>query len=498
MIGMLQKFFMPIIIFLFGFHGASAQELLKVDSLSIEEIILIAHRNSINAQIAVNDYVADYWSYLNYKKKSYPMLAFYSNPVQYVQKFVRRYDSQNNLDVYKPQKSIYSSMGFVVRQRVNATGGELFLETDFDYAKNFGSDQFQQFSTVPVRFGYSQELLGFNPYKWEKKLETKKNEKTRKKIVHEFEKISAETVKLCFAYLTASERVRIAQENCKKCDSIYSFAVEKKKIASMTQTENLTLKLNLVDAKKELRLLTIEREKAKEELLAFLNVNEDTNINIKIPLPEKQLLITPEKAIVVARENNPVYDDLALKRMNAEMTVDRAKKSNISSSLSLSLGYNQTASDFVGAYRKPLRQDLISVSFNMPIFDWGIRKRERAIAKKDLESTLLTIEQEKENFERHLCFLVEKFNESFKQIELASEALDISLVTFEATFERFRIGKSNVESLKISQDRLMSSELNYLNALSSYWNALYEIRSLTLYDFIKSDHIGIDVDQYVN
>lgn len=474
-----------------------AQSTLLKDSISIEEVIRYAKKQSIDSQIATNAYIMDYWNYLNHKKAHYPMVTLTSNPIQYVQKIIKRYDSQNNLEVYKPQRTIYSSIGLAVKQRVNATGGDLFLETNLDYMRNYGSERLQQFSAVPIRIGYSQELLGFNPYKWEKKIEKKKFDKARKQITSELERISAETVRLFFAYLAASEQVKIAFENCKKCDSTYSFALERMKIGAMTQTEILTLKLNLVDAQKEHRLLTISQEEAKKNLLNFLNIHEEMNLNFKLPLPQKTLLISPEKALYLARMNHPLYEDMEMKKMDAELSVNRNKRTNISSTLSLSLGFNQTADNFWDAYHRPLRQDLVSISLNMPIFDWGIRKRTKAIAKKNLESTLLAIEQEKENFEESLYFLVEKFNESYRQIELASEALNISRITFESTYERFRIGKTNVELLKISQDRMMSARLNYINAISSYWNTLYEIRSLTLYDFMESSHIEIDVEQYI-
>ena len=50
-------------------------------------------------------------------------------------------------------------------------GGTFYLETGLQYMRNFGDNAGNQFSSVPVRIGYSQSLIGFNQFKWDKKIE---------------------------------------------------------------------------------------------------------------------------------------------------------------------------------------------------------------------------------------------------------------------------------------------------------------------------------------
>lgn len=37
-------------------------------------------------------------------------------------------------------------------------------------------------------------------------------------------------------------------------------------------------------------------------------------------------------------------------------------------------GLSNTAPSFNGVYRKPLDQEVVGLSFNVPIFDWGLGK----------------------------------------------------------------------------------------------------------------------------
>jgi len=156
--------------------------------LTLDQVIATAIDSSLNSMLAQNQFLASYWQYRSYKAERLPSLSFSSTPIQYYQTFVKRYDSQNNIDLYKQQKSIYSSAGLRAQQNVVWTGGVLSLETNLDFLRNFGMDTYTQFSSVPVRIGYSQSLFGFNSFKWSKKIEPLEYERAQKVLVYEFEK----------------------------------------------------------------------------------------------------------------------------------------------------------------------------------------------------------------------------------------------------------------------------------------------------------------------
>ena len=58
----------------------------------------------------------------------------------------------------------YSADGSLqISQNFDPLGGTFYLETGLQYMRNFGDNAGNQFSSVPVRIGYSQSLIGFNP-----------------------------------------------------------------------------------------------------------------------------------------------------------------------------------------------------------------------------------------------------------------------------------------------------------------------------------------------
>ena len=97
--------------------GVTAQTTEEAIKLTLEEAITTAIDSSLTSLLAQNNFLASYWQYRSYQVERLPSLSFTSTPIQYYQNFVKRYDSQNNIDVYKQQKSIYSSAGLQANQK---------------------------------------------------------------------------------------------------------------------------------------------------------------------------------------------------------------------------------------------------------------------------------------------------------------------------------------------------------------------------------------------
>ena len=85
-------------------------------------------------------------------------------------------------------------------------------------------------------------------------------------------------------------------------------------------------------------------------------------------------------------------------------------------------------------------------------------------------------------------------------IASAEEALDLAVMAYEQTRQRFIIGKADVNSLTLSLNRQQEAQKNYISALQNYWLNYYKIRKLTLHDFASgfslSDKFDFNVGMY--
>ena len=172
------------------------------------------------------------------------------------------------------------------------------------------------------------------------------------------------------------------------------------------------------------------------------------------------------------------------RRLESEQNLQYTKRSSaFNAQIDASIGFNQVADNFADAYKKPLHQELVSVSVSIPLIDWGIRKGKVNKAKSDLALTLTEIEQDDLKMKEDIVLAVNDFNIQGKLIKAAHEARDIASVAYQQIQRRFMIGKTDVNSLLLTRSRQDDAQRNYITALRNYWTVYYHIQSLTLYNF---------------
>ena len=152
-------------------------------------------------------------------------------------------------------------------------------------------------------------------------------------------------------------------------------------------------------------------------------------------------------------------------------------------SVNASIGFNQVSSKFKDVYRDPLQQDVVAISISIPLVDWGVRKGKHNIAKSNLSIAQTTAKQTEISVEEDVIMTVGDFNIQQNLISSAEEALDIALMAYQETKQRFLIGKADINSLTLSLNRQQEAQRNYITALQNYWLSYYKIRKLTLHDF---------------
>ena len=452
--------------------------------LTLNEVIRMAADSSLTAFRNQNMYLAGYWEYRTYQANRLPSLTLNLTPARYYRYITQRYGSGNDIDVYREQQLFSASGGLNISQNFDLTGGTFYIDTDLDYMRNFGSQTSTQFSTVPLRVGYQQNLLGYNAFRWERKIEPLKYEKVKKQYIYNTEQMAEEAVGYFFELALAQAALELAQENLVSTDTLYKIGVQRHKIAAISQADLLTLRLDHVNAQNTLQNTEIAMKRAMFSLATFLGVDKDTEITLDLPGKPTNKVITVEEALVKAEENNPTYLQLEQNVLEAEQDVDRAKmESRFNASVNASIGFNQVADKLSEAYRHPLRQDLVQVSVSIPLVDWGVRRGKLNMARNNLNVVRTTANQERQGIEKEIIVTVSDFNIQQRLIASAEEALDLAIQAHEQTRQRFIIGRADVNSLTLSLNRQQEAQRNYIQALQNYWLDYYKIRRLTLHDF---------------
>lgn len=467
-------------VLLFLTANTKAQEI----RLTLDDAITMAADSSLSAIKVHRAYMSGYWEYRAYKAARMPSLTLNLTPAQYNRNIVQRYDSENDRDVFRTQQSYYASGGLSVVQNVDFTGGTLYLNSGVDFLRSFGGDAYSQFSSVPVRIGYSQSLIGYNPFKWDKLIEPLKYERRKKELTYNMEQISEEAIVYFFSLAQAQAEYDLAVKNMASCDTLYKIGCDRHKIGAISRADLQTLKLDVINANNTLKNSEIAMRRAMFQLASFLNIDKEQTLSIELPARPKLLTISAAKALEYARENNPEFLVLKQNILESRQAVDRTKKeSGINASLNASIGFNQVGSEFAQVWRDPLQQDMVSMSLSIPILDWGVRKGKYNMARNNLTVVEISSRQSEQQIEEEVVMTVNDFNVQGAMIESAEEARLLAESAYEDTRMRFIIGKSDINSLSMALTRKDAAEKNYISALRNYWLSYYKIRRLTMYDF---------------
>ena len=67
--------------------------------------------------------IVGYLEYRTYKANRLPSLTLNMTPAQYDRDITKRYDSEQDLDIYRSQQSFYAYGNLAVRQNIVLTGG---------------------------------------------------------------------------------------------------------------------------------------------------------------------------------------------------------------------------------------------------------------------------------------------------------------------------------------------------------------------------------------
>lgn len=464
--------------------GVSAQRKVTLD---LNRTVALATDSSLTAEKYRSVLDTYRFSFLAWQASRKPQITLDATPLQYEQYMVQRYISDEDRDTYREQQMLYSEAAVGMTQDIEALGGTLYASTGLGFLHTFGGDtNYDQFSTVPIKVGYRQDLLGFNALKWSKRLEPLKLKKAEKAYAYNLESTAAEAVDLFFQLALAQDQLRMAEENLQTCDTIYAIGCRRFKIASISKAELSILDLQRTNATNTMENAKILRDKASKQLATFLGMERDTDIELIIPTNHSPVKVDAEEALRYARENNPAFIETRQAVEEARMEMEKAKvERRLSLNIDASVGLNQVADKFWDAYRSPLRQEKAMVTLSVPLKDWGKRKNNYLQAQSRLSTAEKELSEATRDTELDVVTSVDDYNKRHDLTANSRKSLNIAQEAYDAMLTRFIKGQATVNDLSLAQNYWQTARQNYTQSLQNYWTAFYRLRQLTLYDFNK-------------
>ncbi|TCO06795.1 TolC family protein [Natronoflexus pectinivorans] len=493
---------MRIVFFLicFGILGSLSVksqngEVIEVD-LTLDEVIDLAHQQSLFSFRARNMYLSRYWEFRSYRADRLPSLVLNSTPINFDRSVVERWDPEQEQDRFVSLSSFSSNAALSVRQNVTLTGGVFDVTSSLSRREDIDRGMVE-YASVPVSVGFTQSLNGYNRFRWESRIEPLKFEQAKLDYLQSIEQLSVQATNHFFNVATAEINQRIARVNYANADTLYRIGRGRFEIGTVTQDELLDLELGLLNAELAVSRAEIDVKQAHASLNSFLALDDDIRVRVIVPDNIPELQVDVDLALHLALENNP--DILSYQRqvLEAEQNVARTRsETGLNANIRANLGINKNAGDIDLAYRSPfLEQQQFRVGVSMPIVDWGVHRGRVQMARSNQEVTEATVMQALQDFEQDAIISVLDFNLQRNQVAIAARADTIAQMGYDVTMQRFMIGKVDVIRLNSARNSLDAARRAYIDALRRYWVSYYGIRRMTLFDFIENRALIDELDE---
>jgi outer membrane protein len=487
--------FSMIVASLFSTWKIDAQEVKK---LTFQEVIKLSEEQSPNALIAKHRFRSSYWQYRSYQAQYLPSITLSGTTPDFSNGLDKVYDSQNDLYIYRAKNTISNLGTLALSQNIGPTGTVISLRSDLTLFKDVARKLPVNYITNPVSLDITQPIRKYNTLKWQKKIEPVKYDAARKTYLANIEGVHQNAVMNFFSLALAQINKQIAEMNYSNADTLYRIAKGRYQLGTIAEDDLLQMQLSWLNAETARKQADMNLRDREIRLRSFLGYNENVRLELVLPNDIPDLQVEMKEVLDLAMKNNPDLINQQINVLNAQSNAAQAKASKgLNASLTASMGLSQQSTDFNTAYNNLSNSQRVRVGFTLPILDWGLGKGRYQMAKSSLELAQVQANQAVVDFQQNLFLDVEQFNLQKNQVAIAAKSDTVAMKRYEVTKQRFLIGKIAVLDLNDADSRKDQNRRAYVQSLQDYWSFFYNIRSLTLFDFLSKKPLETDYDKLI-
>jgi outer membrane protein TolC len=465
--------------------------------LTLRETILLAQIRSVDAAVALNELKTASWEYRTHRADQLPEINLTATVPSYNNRY-SPYRQQDGSYTYVQDNYLGVSGKISIDQRIALTGGSISLNTSLDLTRQLGRGARNEYMTIPFGITLEQPLSGVNSHKWKRRIEPLRYREAKAAYIESVEEITLSAITYFFNLLQAKENLAIARQNLENAVKLHDIAVARRKIGHISENERMQLELAALQA----RGTVIEAQSGLNarifQLRSFLGFGEQDLIDPVLPESLPSFRMVYRDVLQKAQENNPLAQNIRRRQLEADYAVATAKGNRQNINLYASIGYTGKDRAVEDAYRRLTGNQTVEVGVNMPLLDWGKRKGKLKVAESNRELILSRTRQEQMNFNQDIFLLVENFNNQAGQLDIAQQADRIAEKRYNTSIETFMTGQINILDLNDARRSKDEARLKHIQELYRYWNCFYNIRSVTLHDFIAGEDLEADFETVIN
>lgn len=456
--------------------------------LTLEEVVALAQSDAPDALLASTRWKRSYWTYQSFLADFKPAILLNASTLPLFNRSIESVTQPDGEELYVERAYMDNRVNVSLQQDVSLTGGTLFFGSELGRLDLFATESNPasvSYLSKPINFGFVQPLFQFNSMKWRKKIEPMFYREGEKVYAEEMESVANQAASLFFNLLTSQLDAVAAEQDKANADTLLVLSRGRFEVGKIAETDLLQVDLNAMQAETRLAAAQLNMQTNTEQLRDFLDLQGEIAFDLIPPYTLPDLIIDEEKALAFAMQNRSSMVTFDRRLLEANREVEQAKgDAGITARLEGRFGLTQTGAQIDQVYTDLIDQEVVTFGISVPIADWGKSKARREVALSNLELEQRQVDQEKENFKRTIVLKAQQFELVQRNAEIAERYLEAARKRYEISYQRYLIGKISVTDLNLALADQESARRGYLQSVRDFWMALYEIRGMTLYDFV--------------
>lgn len=479
----MKKVIFLLLIFLTAQAGIAQEK----RTLTLDEVIELAKQNSRSANSAKASLIFGYWSYRVFNSTLTPQLSL-SGRLPSWNRSVTQVIQNNGNQLFIDVNQNNSDLNLSFQQVIAQTNTTISLNSSLARFDDFELNQ-TRYRGVPGSLRITQPLFAVNNFKWGKRIQPLIYEESKREYAETMETISRQAAGFFFRLLEEQINLQVALQNVSKNDTINNIEKGRYNIGTTTEDQLLQTELDLLNAQSAAQQATLDVQTRTLDLRNFIGLQDNVDIELIAPEEIPVLNIDEQRALEFAKQYRAQYLSFDRQRLEADQFVANARAQRFNADLVASFGLNGQNESFSNLYDNLNNQSIVQLSFNLPILDGGRNRARMGQAMAQKQVTEFNIEQSRVTFEQEVLTAVRNFEQIRNQIDISKRGEEIALKRFDITNNRYLIGKVDILTLTNARNAKDQAIRTYISSLRQYWEAYYELRSLTLYDFLNNNQL---------
>jgi outer membrane protein len=410
------------------------------------------------------------------------------NPLAYNQSR----DFNDLISKWNSKKTTTSFGAFTISQPILLTDAKISLTNKFGYTNSYS-----EFANVTTKgfdnnlsLNLDQPLFTYNRTKLALSELQLSLENAQLNYAIQLLSMEKNVTQAFYSVYQAQQSLEIADQAYQNMQKSYEISKNKVNAGISAQSEIFQAELNLATTKSDFENKQVAFENAKDNFKVLVGLNLYDDIVVVPNISVDTIKIDIAYAIDQGLTNRMELRQRQITIETSQFDLIQTKALNeFKGSLGISVGLTGENPKFSDVYSKPTDAETVSLSFNIPLWDWGEKKSRIKASEAAVESNKIDFTSEQNDIILSIRQSYRNLNNLQNQIEIARQSVNNAQLTYDLNLEKYKNGDLTGMDLNIYQNQLSQNKLTYTNSLISYKLELLNLKIQTLYNFEKKQPV---------